>query len=60
MHTRARPRTWESEPSRGGASAASFPEAAEGVGMVFGDVRDEANGRKSVPAWLLSARLPAS
>ena len=39
---------------------ASFPEAAEGVGMVFGDVRDEANGRKSVPAWLLSAHLPAS
>jgi SAM-dependent methyltransferase len=39
---------------------ASFPEAAEGVGMVFGNVRDEANGRKSVPAWLLSAHLPAS
>ena len=39
---------------------AGFPEAAEGVGMVFGDVRDEANGRKSVPAWLLSAHLPAS
>jgi len=39
---------------------ASFPEAAEGVGMMFGDVRDEANGRKSVPAWLLSAHLPAS
>ena len=39
---------------------ANFPEAAEGVGMVFGDVRDEANGRKSVPAWLLSAHLPAS
>jgi SAM-dependent methyltransferase len=39
---------------------ASFPAVAEGVGMVFGDVRDEANGRKSVPAWLLSAHLPAS
>ena len=39
---------------------ASFPEAAEGVGMAFGDVRDEANGLKSVPAWLLSAHLPAS
>ncbi len=39
---------------------ANFPEAAEGVEMVFGDVRDEANGRKSVPAWLLSAHLPAS
>jgi SAM-dependent methyltransferase len=39
---------------------ANFPDAAEGVGIVFGDVRDEANGRKSVPAWLLSAHLPAS
>src|SRR5258705_9519524 len=39
---------------------ASFPEAAVAVGMMFGDVRDEANGRKSVPAWLLSAHLPAS
>ena len=39
---------------------ASFPEAANAVGMVFGDVRDEPNGRKSVPAWLLSAHLPAS
>jgi SAM-dependent methyltransferase len=39
---------------------ANFPDAAEGAGMVFGDVRDEANGRKSVPAWLLSAHLPAS
>ena len=37
---------------------AKFPEAAEGVGMVFGDVRDEANGRTSVPAWLVSAHLP--
>jgi SAM-dependent methyltransferase len=39
---------------------ANFPEAAEGVAMVFGDVRDEPNGRKSVPAWLLSAHLPTS
>jgi SAM-dependent methyltransferase len=34
---------------------ANFPAAADGVGMVFGDIRDEPNGRKSVPAWLLSA-----
>jgi SAM-dependent methyltransferase len=34
---------------------ANFPAAAEGVAMVFGDIRDEPNGRKSVPAWLLSA-----
>jgi len=39
---------------------ANFPLAAEGVAMVFGDVRDEPNGRKSVPAWLLSAHLPTS
>jgi SAM-dependent methyltransferase len=39
---------------------ANFTEAAEGVGMVFGDLRDEPNGRKSVPAWLLSAQLPTS
>ena len=37
---------------------ANFPEAAEGVGLVFGDIRDEPNGRKSVPAWLLTAHLP--
>jgi len=28
-----------------------------GLPMPFGDVRDEPNGRKSVPAWLLSAHL---
>lgn len=39
---------------------ANFPEAAQGVGLVFGDVRDEPNGRKSVPAWLLTAHLPES
>jgi len=39
---------------------ANFPDGAEGVGMVFGDIRDEPNGRKSVPAWLLSAHLPES
>lgn len=26
--------------------------------MPFGDVRDEPNGRKSVPGWLLAAHLP--
>jgi 2-heptyl-1-hydroxyquinolin-4(1H)-one methyltransferase len=39
---------------------ANFPAAAEGVGMVFGDIRDEANGRTSVPGWLLTAHLPVS
>jgi 2-heptyl-1-hydroxyquinolin-4(1H)-one methyltransferase len=39
---------------------ATFPAAAEGVGMVFGDIRDEPNGRTSVPGWLLTAHLPVS
>jgi 2-heptyl-1-hydroxyquinolin-4(1H)-one methyltransferase len=30
----------------------------EGLPMPFGDVRDEPNGRKSVPAFLLTAHLP--
>jgi len=32
----------------------------EGQPMPFGDVRDEPNGRKSVPAFLLTAHLPKS
>ena len=36
-----------------------FPDGFEQFFPVT-DVRDEANGRKSVPAWLLSAHLPAS
>ena len=39
---------------------AKLPDAPVGFPMPFGDVRDEANGRKSVPGWLLSAHLPAS
>jgi 2-heptyl-1-hydroxyquinolin-4(1H)-one methyltransferase len=35
---------------------AVLPEALAAQ-MPFGDVRDEPNGRKSVPAWLLSAHL---
>jgi SAM-dependent methyltransferase len=34
---------------------ANLPEGFDT--MPFGDVRDEPNGRKSVPAWLLSAHL---
>jgi hypothetical protein len=37
---------------------ANLPEHIEGLPMPFGDVRDEPNGRKSVPAWLLTAHLP--
>jgi 2-heptyl-1-hydroxyquinolin-4(1H)-one methyltransferase len=51
---------WTIDEIRPARIHASFPEAAEGVGMVFGDVRDEPNGRKSVPAFLLTAHLPAS
>ena len=36
---------------------AKLPDVFEGLPMPFGDVRDEPNGRKSVPAWLLSAHL---
>ncbi len=32
-----------------------FAESSEGFGGV--DIRDEPNGRKSMPAWLLSAHL---
>ena len=53
-------RYWVIDEIRPARIHATFPEAAEGVSMVFGNVRDEPNGRKSVPAWLLSAHLPAS
>jgi 2-heptyl-1-hydroxyquinolin-4(1H)-one methyltransferase len=36
---------------------AVLPEGLQ-PSMPFGDLRDEPNGRKSVPAWLLSAHLP--
>jgi len=36
---------------------ANLPENLVGM-MPFGDVRDEPNGRKSVPAFLLTAHLP--
>ncbi len=41
---------------------ANLPDApaTDGMPMPFGDVRDEPNGRKSVPAFLLSAHLPES
>src|SRR5689334_6758054 len=38
---------------------ANLPDIATAP-MPFGDVRDEGNGRKSVPAHLLTAHLPAS
>jgi 2-heptyl-1-hydroxyquinolin-4(1H)-one methyltransferase len=37
---------------------ANLPDNIEGLPTPFGGVRDEPSGRKSVPAWLLSAHLP--
>jgi SAM-dependent methyltransferase len=37
---------------------ANLPDHIEHLPMPFGDIRDEPNGRKSVPAFLLSAHLP--
>jgi SAM-dependent methyltransferase len=39
---------------------ANLPDVVEGLPMPFGNVRDEPNGRKSVPAFLLTAHLPES
>jgi 2-heptyl-1-hydroxyquinolin-4(1H)-one methyltransferase len=36
---------------------ANFGDAPDNPEFPFGDIRDEGNGRKSVPAWLLSAHL---
>ena len=49
----------EIRPARIHANLPDLPPT-EGSPMPFGDVRDEANGRKSVPAFLLSAHLPES
>ncbi|MET0757982.1 MAG: class I SAM-dependent methyltransferase [Mycobacterium sp.] len=36
---------------------ANLPEGFAALPFPFGDLRDEPNGRKSVPAWLLTAHL---
>jgi 2-heptyl-1-hydroxyquinolin-4(1H)-one methyltransferase len=51
---------WAIDEIRPARIHANLPENVEGLPMPFGDLRDEANGRKSVPAWLLTAHLPAS
>jgi hypothetical protein len=53
-------RYWVIDEIRPARIHANLPDAVDGSPMPFGDLRDEANGRKSVPAWLLSAHLPAS
>jgi 2-heptyl-1-hydroxyquinolin-4(1H)-one methyltransferase len=49
---------WAIDEIRPARIHANLPESIEGLPMPFGDLRDEPNGRKSVPAWLLTARLP--
>ena len=51
---------WTIDEIRPARIHANLPEAVDGLPMPFGDVRDEPNGRKSVPAFLLSAHLPES
>jgi 2-heptyl-1-hydroxyquinolin-4(1H)-one methyltransferase len=51
---------WTIDEIRPARIHANLPDAIEGLPMSFGDVRDEPNGRKSVPAFLLSAHLPES
>lgn len=54
-------KSWAIDEIRPARIHANFPEhLPEGLPMPFGDVRDEPNGRKSVPAWLLTAHLPES
>lgn len=46
---------WSIDEIRPARIHANLPPAAAEFG--FGDIRDEGNGRKSVPGWLLSAHL---
>jgi 2-heptyl-1-hydroxyquinolin-4(1H)-one methyltransferase len=51
---------WTIDEIRPARIHANLPDNIElqGLPMPFGDVRDEPNGRKSVPAFLLTAHLP--
>jgi SAM-dependent methyltransferase len=51
---------WTIDEIRPARIHANFPGSIEGTPLPFGDVRDEGNGRKSVPAHLLTAHLPES
>ena len=52
---------WTIDEIRPARIHANFPaEIPEGMPLPFGDLRDEPNGRKSVPAFLLTAHLPES
>ncbi|KUI28223.1 SAM-dependent methyltransferase [Mycobacterium sp. IS-1496] len=49
---------WQIDEIRPARIHANFPpQVADGGEMGFTDIRDEPGGRKSVPAWLLSAHL---
>jgi len=50
---------WTIEEIRPARIHINIPEGWDGFrGFAQNGVRDEANGRKSIPAWLLSAHLP--
>lgn len=53
---------WTIDEIRPARIHASLPDVVEleGLPMPFADLRDEPNGRKSVPAFLLTAHLPQS
>ncbi|GAC1399573.1 MAG: benzoquinone methyltransferase [Mycobacterium sp.] len=51
---------WTIDEIRPARIHANFPENTEGLPIPFSDLRDEPNGRKSVPAFLLTAHLPES
>ncbi len=49
---------WAIDEIRPARIHANLPANIEGLPLPFGDMQDEPNGRKSVPAWLLIAHLP--
>ena len=51
-------RYWTIDEIRPARIHANLPDGAAEGPMPFGDIRDEGNGRKSVPAFLLTAHLP--
>jgi 2-heptyl-1-hydroxyquinolin-4(1H)-one methyltransferase len=52
-------RYWTIEETRPSRIHVHIPDNYDGFrGFAQDGVRDEGNGRKSIPAWLLSAHLP--
>lgn len=50
-------RFWEIDEIGTARIDANFPANVAGGDVGFTDIRDESGGRKSVPAWLVSAHL---